>query len=164
MKNQKGFALLEGLLILVIVGILAGTGWYVINSKRKTDESLSNSSIASASSPSTGSANEKLKPYKDALLKAGIKPTQAIFQLDSSSIIVTSSKTHGYMLASVAAKNQPGSRYFYSKDDGKSWIYFASTSQIFSCGMFKTVEQREAYKGEPCVDTSKDGAPESTVE
>jgi Tfp pilus assembly protein PilX len=39
-KNQKGFSVVEGLLILVIVGILGGTGWYVWNSNKKTNDLL----------------------------------------------------------------------------------------------------------------------------
>jgi len=56
MKNQKGFAVLEGLLILVIVGILAGTGWYVMKAKDQTDKTLgqtSNSSVQPAKASAT---------------------------------------------------------------------------------------------------------------
>ena len=35
-KNQKGFSLVEGLLILVIVGLVGFVGWYVWQSKNKT--------------------------------------------------------------------------------------------------------------------------------
>lgn len=40
MKSQKGFSVIEGLLILVIVGLLGGTGWYVWDSKKNSDKSL----------------------------------------------------------------------------------------------------------------------------
>lgn len=40
MKNTKGFTLIEGLLILVIAGLLGGTGWYVWSAKKKADKSL----------------------------------------------------------------------------------------------------------------------------
>jgi type II secretory pathway pseudopilin PulG len=41
MRNkQKGFSLVEGLLIFVIVGVLVGTGWYVWQSNKKTDKTL----------------------------------------------------------------------------------------------------------------------------
>lgn len=39
-KNQKGFAVVEGLLILAIIALIAGTGWYVWNSKNQTDKTL----------------------------------------------------------------------------------------------------------------------------
>src|SRR3989344_2360709 len=49
MKNQKGFSLVEGLLILVIVGLLGGTGWYVWNARTKTTDTLNNTDKASSS-------------------------------------------------------------------------------------------------------------------
>lgn len=49
MKNNKGFALLEGLLILVIIGILVGTGWYVYQAHNKTTDSLTNADAANSS-------------------------------------------------------------------------------------------------------------------
>ncbi len=39
-KNSQGFAVVEGLLILVIVGLIAGIGWYVWNAKKQTDKTL----------------------------------------------------------------------------------------------------------------------------
>ena len=56
MKNTKGFTLIEGLLILVIAGLLAGTGWYVWNSKNSTDKSAKNADSANSS---TTQASEK---------------------------------------------------------------------------------------------------------
>jgi hypothetical protein len=49
MKNTKGFALVEGLLILVIVGILTGTGWFVWNARNKTNYSLDKAGADSSS-------------------------------------------------------------------------------------------------------------------
>jgi hypothetical protein len=37
-KNQKGFSAIEGLLIFIIVGIIAGVGWYVWDSNKKTND------------------------------------------------------------------------------------------------------------------------------
>jgi type II secretory pathway pseudopilin PulG len=39
-KNQKGFSLVEVFLIIIIVTILGGTGWYVYNSNKKTNNLL----------------------------------------------------------------------------------------------------------------------------
>jgi hypothetical protein len=46
-SSQKGFAVLEGLLILVIVGLIAGVGWYVYDAKNKADKSLNNANSSS---------------------------------------------------------------------------------------------------------------------
>jgi len=43
-RSQKGFAVLESLLILVIVAMVAGTGWYTWHAKNRTDKILSEAS------------------------------------------------------------------------------------------------------------------------
>src|ERR1700739_3420446 len=40
-QNQNGFSALEGLLVLVIVGLIGFTGWYVYHSGHKADSLLS---------------------------------------------------------------------------------------------------------------------------
>ncbi|OVE78965.1 hypothetical protein BVY00_01535 [bacterium G20] len=40
MKNHKGFSAIEALLILIIVGLLGSTGWYIWDTKKKTDKNL----------------------------------------------------------------------------------------------------------------------------
>jgi hypothetical protein len=48
-KNQEGFSVVEGLLIVVIVGMLGGVGWYVWHSQQQVDKTYSqtsNSSVA----------------------------------------------------------------------------------------------------------------------
>lgn len=51
--NQYGFSLVEGLLLFVAAGIIAGTGYYVWHSKQTADRNLtiSSSSISSKSDP-----------------------------------------------------------------------------------------------------------------
>lgn len=57
MKNQKGFSALEALLILVIIGILGGTGWYVWSSKNKTDQALNNAANSSVNETTAKTKN-----------------------------------------------------------------------------------------------------------
>lgn len=52
-KNQKGFGAIEGLLILVIVGLIGFVGWYVFHAKTDTDKSLSSAAASSAATSST---------------------------------------------------------------------------------------------------------------
>lgn len=63
-KTQKGFAVLESLLILVIIAIIGGTGYYVWHSKAQTDKNLDN---ASNSSQSLVTQNTKSKSNKAAV-------------------------------------------------------------------------------------------------
>ncbi len=55
-KGQKGFGLLEALLILVLGGIVGFVGWYVWDSKNKTD---SNSDVTSQTANSTVTSPSK---------------------------------------------------------------------------------------------------------
>jgi hypothetical protein len=50
MSNQKGFAALESLLIIVVVAIIGFTGWYALHAKKATDKSLT---TASSSTPTS---------------------------------------------------------------------------------------------------------------
>jgi type II secretory pathway pseudopilin PulG len=47
-KTQRGFAVLEAVLILVIVGIITAAGYYVWQSSQKANKSLNNASDSSA--------------------------------------------------------------------------------------------------------------------
>ncbi len=52
MKNeQKGFVYIEGLLILVIVGLISFVGWYVWHSKQVTNALLTSATSISSSTP-----------------------------------------------------------------------------------------------------------------
>lgn len=53
MKKQNGSSALEGLLILVIVGILGFTGWYVLHVKQTADNSLNSSANTNIAVEST---------------------------------------------------------------------------------------------------------------
>lgn len=50
-KNQKGFGIVETLLILILVGLLGGVGWYVYDSNKKADDSLTNASNSTDAYP-----------------------------------------------------------------------------------------------------------------
>jgi hypothetical protein len=51
-KQQSGFAVVESLLILVIVAIIGGTGWFVWHSKQQTDKTLSETGNSQSVNPS----------------------------------------------------------------------------------------------------------------
>jgi type II secretory pathway pseudopilin PulG len=65
-KNQKGFAVLETLLILVIIAMIAGTGWYTWHTKNQTDKILneaSNSAQTVQTNKTTNSSSAKAQQY-----------------------------------------------------------------------------------------------------
>lgn len=49
-KNEKGFSVVEILIVLVVVGLIGGTGWYVWQPKHKTTE---NNKSTTNSTPAT---------------------------------------------------------------------------------------------------------------
>jgi hypothetical protein len=62
--NQKGFGVVEGILIFVAVALIAGTGYYVYKQSQNSDSSKSDQSIAEKSEPK----KPKFSEYKNAAL------------------------------------------------------------------------------------------------
>lgn len=59
MKFQKGFALIETVLLVVLIAILAGTGWYVTKARSSSNKTLNNAqsvAIKSSTPAKTASA------------------------------------------------------------------------------------------------------------
>lgn len=50
-KKQSGFAVLESLLILIIITVIGGVGWYAVHTKHQTDKILAQSEKTSQSTP-----------------------------------------------------------------------------------------------------------------
>jgi hypothetical protein len=71
MKDQKGFAHLEALLIGLAVLMIAGTGWYVWRANQQANEQLSNTSSTSLATPS-----KKINNFDDCKKAAGSKIEQ----------------------------------------------------------------------------------------
>jgi hypothetical protein len=55
-RNQCGFTAVAGLLVLVIVAIIGGTGWYVINANKNTDDTLNKSGLGTTTKSSKKTA------------------------------------------------------------------------------------------------------------
>jgi hypothetical protein len=62
-KNQKGIGAVEILLILVIIGILSGTGWYVYNSNKKTNYLLNSAENTKILNPKSIKKNTENNRY-----------------------------------------------------------------------------------------------------
>lgn len=63
-KSQKGSSVVYALLLLVIVGIIGGTGWYVWNSNKNTNNSLNKASQATSAKPSAKKNTETAEQVK----------------------------------------------------------------------------------------------------
>lgn len=63
--TEAGFAALHGLLALIIVGLIIGTGWYVWHSNQETDAALeaSNNAANSTTSQSTTKNNDESEDW-----------------------------------------------------------------------------------------------------
>ena len=51
--NQQGFSPVEAVLVLVIVGLVGFTGWYVLHSQKSVDKNLTSTSSSQATAKST---------------------------------------------------------------------------------------------------------------
>lgn len=69
--SQKGFAVLETLLILVILAIIGGTGWYVYKSKNDIYQSYDSTGNSQNSIPKKPAAKADTSTWKDYTNKAG---------------------------------------------------------------------------------------------
>jgi len=96
-NKQQGFAVLEALLILIVLGILGFTGWFVYHSKQATDKTLAstgNSSVGTSKVPVSSKTSTKPVPPSSqtylAITEWGVKlqtssSDQIIYMKDSAS-------------------------------------------------------------------------------
>lgn len=61
--NQDGFSIIEGLLILVIIAIIGGTGWYVMKATSNSDKAFSQTSSTSLRKSESKTAINSLETY-----------------------------------------------------------------------------------------------------
>jgi cytoskeletal protein RodZ len=61
-KNQKGFALIEGIAIFAIVAMIGFVGWYVYHAKNNTDKSYSGTDTVSNNTNPISTKNTEQKP------------------------------------------------------------------------------------------------------
>lgn len=92
-KNQKGISAVEGLLILIIVGILCGTGWYVWHSKQDADIILNGANKTSSAQPVP--KNASLSSQQQYLEIKEWKIKLPLSKSISDAYYVVSSSSHG---------------------------------------------------------------------
>lgn len=94
--HQKGFTVVEGLLILVIVGIIGGVGWYVIGQKNKDQGKSTNQTTNKKSESNNNSQNQQYLVVKEWKVKLKVdsslgKITYAQYSNDPNNQIVLNS-------------------------------------------------------------------------
>lgn len=96
-KNQKGFAHLESLLILIVVLLIAFIGWFVWHTKQQADKSLD-----SASSANFGSISKKKNAAASNPTTLKTKPGQAGSQSQSLVSYASPSSSDGQEVTSAS--------------------------------------------------------------
>ena len=73
--NQKGTGVVEVVLLLVLVGLIVGVGYYVYNSQKKTNESLDNASqsLTDATKAKEGVKNKEAASRYLVIKELGVK-------------------------------------------------------------------------------------------
>ncbi len=97
-KNQKGFSAVEGLLILVIIGIIGVVGWYVVNSKDKTNKTYDNSTQSQAEPPKVTEKHLEVKSWN-----IHIPVTGKLSDLEVMDPMPSSYSSHGDEFANIMA-------------------------------------------------------------
>lgn len=129
-KSQKGFALIEALLIIITIAAIGGIGWYAIHTKHQTDKILSQADKISQSTPTKTSSNSSssnstltIKEWNvKALYNGKLHLIYKITNDKNSSIAAFSSKE----LASVSSICTDSGGGMIIKADGSMHIYAPS--------------------------------------
>ena len=123
-SNQNGFAAVETVLVVIILGIVGFTGWFVLHSQKATDKTLANTGNSSApsqknSTPTTASKQDSNKGYRV------VKEWGLRFKIPSGLTDV------GYIVAGDTAS-------FYGKPIGSDVQY--STPQRTVADLFRSTD------------------------
>lgn len=131
-KYQQGFAALEAILIVVVIVVIGGTGYFVWHNKQATDQTLSDTNKASTVSQATQGAVLSFKsgvtfydcmdaysqsfPVKDSnecLLAGKVYRTPAKF---SDDVIRRASKSMQFNVSESSYLRSVGGKWWFQKD------------------------------------------------
>jgi Tfp pilus assembly protein PilE len=119
-KNQKGFAVVEGVLILVVVAILGFTSWYVIKANGNAKDTLSlaaGTNVAVKSKPKKAAAKTTTTTPAAPVISASLKENTAAaitsgntaalqgYMADSVNVVIAGSEKTGQESSAAAVKD-----------------------------------------------------------
>jgi hypothetical protein len=124
-NKQHGFTVVEGLLILVIVGIIGGTGWCVMSANNKTNDTLNNSGLGTA-----------VKATK----KKQTTPAPVAQADPTAGWTAYSSKTGKYSLKYPSTWVRPANQQNCANDDDSFLMIGPTAQSVGNCGSDNTGE------------------------
>jgi len=108
MKNNKGFTLIEGFLIVIIIGIIGGTGYYVWNSRQQTNKVLTSAQNETVAVKSSTVSPSKPQKSRNNLTQESYDPKFTYTQPDGWIVSRESSNLYEYIyLSSPDFKTTP---------------------------------------------------------
>lgn len=143
--NQKGFGLIEGLLVIIAITLIAFTGYYIWHQQSQDDESGTVSQTSVSSSKSDGStansSTDKEQALKEFMLKtcssSDASAVKAVFENQSTQSVDTDSINinNNYAIANLNCELSNGTqlRTLFMKYSSGEWKLLIKTTTGVSC-------------------------------
>lgn len=148
-KQQNGFTVIEGILIVVILAIIGFAGWYVYKTQKGDDAEQANTVITPTSTPSISTTTEQVSEYlkiEEWGVKIPLSPIindgkslrngtnsedQSIYSLYKQSFADLSDSCIGLPSLSISRYNDPSLPVNMSDNsDSKTYHYYYGDSAI----------------------------------
>ncbi len=166
MSNQKGFSPVQILLIVVVVSLIGGTGWYVWQSTNKTNDTLETTSKALGEAQKAEKKTEAAKPAADPIADwVEYKNTKGVFTLKHPKTWAPASRPElcsdglalfGANAASVGTcASENGGQINVSSQEGTHDDEFALNPNQYS-GITSTILAVDGIQGSRSEGTAKD--------
>lgn len=144
MQKQSGFAVLEALLIVIVLALIGGTGYYVWHSRQSTDTVLQGTRIVNDSSSATKTAKAKSTVVKkvtfaalpSALQNAAVKQApdcyngQGVRVMDGGNVDTSSDVYYISNRAAMFATCSAVSIFAYDKG---AWVHVSTGQDSPNC-------------------------------
>lgn len=93
MSNQRGFSVVQVVLLIVLLGVVSATGWFVWQSKNKTNDTLANTARSGTEPQKTEKKAETIQQESDPTTDwVSYSNTKGVFKLKHPKTWVSASK------------------------------------------------------------------------